>query len=804
MKKLTFLFVISAFMSNLSLLANSAESVIIEDSCPAESMMIEKPSKSFRGSQSYTRFDFDVKEAGDYYVSFWTLPSPNRDGSFREYEVVVNGNELPCKIVPSKNDWHSVTLDDLGAISFPKGINSIVIVGEVPDVPMVEHVKLSKTKLDPQVESRNYISYKEEIEDSQLQQMSSLSSIGGNVDIGDSPIQIPYYNLYNYGSMINATVRYTFHNSKKFNEGDSIVVETNGNNGFRNVLNLFHEEYPETYSWCSNSSGGKASIKVVAPKDGYYQILVHSYKNDEIGSCSVTINGETLNRMSVAGTRIIYTQGKDKEYNSFAIGQSGDPILWVQELTRGKVMAFNDDYTGSSDFYWGYNPRVKKTFSKSAKSVLVALHTSYNPVGTCDIYVGCSQGQTDGGDFSRLKADDSMMAAERTSSSDCPVHYNCFAWAGGLTVSWDPSMDSNDDTEDTEKLTLDAFDRFYGTERYPGSPIYTRDGATEDNSVVDLWGTLRDSGSIAIDWYTHASVRKGGDANPHGYDWESKLGGAQRIFHPRYALTGSTYGKVVHHYRLQNTSADYNTLEESIADGLAVMASIDFTDEEKTVVNEEIANYSPLVLSEFENLYGAWQEVWDNSVYSLSVQIADCDEYRNLLRFCQEKQMLYPALAVFMDGSHSAMKLIYDLTSNSQREIYKAIRQENEKNRYNEDGAMIIRSTPTEFTAYVKRLISSDFGRDVNTDDYAESYSNSDDITVATSNHDIKTDVNLDSPSMVSAEILDKEGNVVSSLLKSITLDCGRHTLSSTMLKPGIYFVKVIVNGRWNVKKVIL
>lgn len=719
------------------------------------------------------------------------------DGQIRSYRVKVNGIELD-KVSPLKSDWHSASLDCGSTVPLVKGNNTIAIVGTVPDVPMVEHVKLSKLSKDAVINDSFYSDFVKDCAWQDEYQLSSFGPIQDNIIKNDSIFEeLTYYNLFNYAYKINAPIKYTFHNSKVFKAGDSIRIETKGIDGFRNVLNLFNEENPETYTWCGNSVNGVAKINTVAPVDGYYQILVHSYRDGEAGLCDVTINGVTLHNMVVAGTHIIAPQNSGIKYSSFVVGNSIDPVLWLEELAHGKVVAFNDDYTSESDYSWGYNPRITAEFSKSVRSAVVAARTSYNPVGTCDIYVGCKQGQVDSYSFPRLKAYDSMMAAGRTSDPDCPCKYNCFAWAGGLTVNWEPTFDD-------EKIDIGLFDNFFGSERYPGSPIYTRDGATENNSIIDLWGGLTTSGSTTINSYTHASVRKGGDANPHGYDWESKLGGGQRIFHPRYALTGPDYGKVVRHYRLVDDGSQTNTLEEAVADGRAVIASLSFDEDEMDYINDKVKNINVATLSNFVSLYDAWKTVWSNSVHSLSVIIADCDEYRALLAFCKSNQLLYPVIKCFSEGDLCAMKLIYDLTYSSRGDVYKRVLADNAASRYNSDGAMIIRSTETQFIAYLKQLIGYESNAIQNSENLIETYSNSDNVSVGVNERKITTSVSLDCDACVSIEILDKNGNTVSIPLTQAELGSGLHTYTSMLSQPGLYLVKVLVDGRWNVKKVIL
>lgn len=123
--------------------------------------------------------------------------------------------------------------------------------------------------------------------------------------------------------------------------------------------------------------------------------------------------------------------------------------------------------------------------------------------------------------------------------------YNCISWAGGITSHWVWPADSLSSYSAPDSLS--AFDIFFA------SRGFTRTGATEDNSVIDLWS--RYDSVLFKSEYTHASIRKRADSNAHGYDWESKAGALIRAFHPRYALASKYYAEVVGHY-IKTTTKD--------------------------------------------------------------------------------------------------------------------------------------------------------------------------------------------------------------------------------------------------------
>ena len=147
---------------------------------------------------------------------------------------------------------------------------------------------------------------------------------------------------------------------------------------------------------------------------------------------------------------------------------------------------------------------------------------------------------------------------------------------------------------------LTAFDNFFGNRDRYGNPLcrgeetatgilnqamnFTRSGASASNGCVALW---QYGGA-----FTHGSVTKPGNDQPHGYDWESKPGGLMRSFHPRNALSGSSYGSISHYYRWDGTWT-YGTPPMKIVASLADVYSpkvitAQFTESEKAKLRELI------------------------------------------------------------------------------------------------------------------------------------------------------------------------------------------------------------------------
>jgi len=123
-------------------------------------VVIKKRTEEAKENITTTSFEVEVSHAGDYYISFWLLPTKLSDGTFATFEVSVNGNPQLAQIKPTKGDWQAIALSNGSTIPLNKGPNTISVIGEAPDVPNVEHIKLSVESKKAQISSIAYDTYK--------------------------------------------------------------------------------------------------------------------------------------------------------------------------------------------------------------------------------------------------------------------------------------------------------------------------------------------------------------------------------------------------------------------------------------------------------------------------------------------------------------------------------------------------------------------------------------------------------------------------------------------------------------------
>jgi hypothetical protein len=304
--------------------------------------------------------------------------------------------------------------------------------------------------------------------------------------------------------------------------------------------------------------------------------------------------------------------------------------------------------------------------------------------------------------FPSLKADDAIRSAPQSSA------YNCISWAGGRTdlgrYFWPPET-GNPWRGSTD---LESFDNFFGNMkdglsliRYNGAMNYTRSGANAGNAVVALWA----AGS-----YTHASVKRPGNAYPHGYDWESKPGGLMRTFHPRDALEGDSYGQIVAYYRWDGTyahgSAPMGAEETGESDRMAEIDRAEVVESDREKLYELLSLIPEEVTQEFEQTYQAWKATWDDpklQIHSNPRMFAQSEKYERFRSYCQEKgKTVWPLVfSKYEEGEELVTNLIEDLTLDEYAHLMDEILDENL-----ERAKDVIPSQKANWTRYVIHVTS--------------------------------------------------------------------------------------------------
>lgn len=768
--------------------------------------VITKCEKKADGEKAVTSFEVEVRRSGMYYISFWLCPARLGNGGFVNYEVAVNGSILGEKLTPTSGGWQCVSLPDRIMAELNEGKNTIAVIGKIPDIPNVEHVRVALTKEKSLIDSSEYDKFKANIvkeshanadKNAVISMTADSDTISGNTSLLTRSTSVNYDDpLYNYTYRIGIDFQYTFYTWLVLIKDEQVNLQTTGIDNFRHVLELFRSFSPEDCSWSAVSDiSCTASLNVTIPHSGLYYVRVRSYSNARSGLCNLNVNGVNhYDSIPLYSSGVRCLQDTMMVYNTFTCHSTSDPRLWIEEGADipGTIAALNDDYGTHGDFFWDKNARIKKQYSRPVHAALLSAYGSYHPAGKCDLYIKCPDSNAMSG-FTNLQSDDAIQ------SSPSSGIYNCISWSGGITSYWEwpPSYASSFYSPDE----LTAFDNFYA------SRGLTRVGATEDNSVVDLWAYVDDYGNRN---YSHGSVRKGADGNAHGYDWESKPGGQMRTFHPRYALGGDTgYGEVVEHY-IRTTTDNTATLEEEIANGTARIEYVDFDEQEREIISQEIGKIDKWTISQFNKLYSRWKAVTHVTIFSNPKKIADCQEYKDVLEFCKSKpEVIYVLYHRLANGDGiSATELIGDLTFDEHLSLMEKVRNGNMQ-KVGQDGIKTIRPMLSNYVAYVKELLSMkhpELLRNSRSYDEASgiSYSNFAEYDMAWSADGLTVRFTLDKSAEVSLNLVDLKGNFVCSAVNKKILGKGTHSYCLTLEKNRQYLVQLVIDGRVNVKKIMV
>lgn len=428
-------------------------------------------------------------------------------------------------------------------------------------------------------------------------------------------VVVTYEPIYEYKYKEDAPIQYTYRTSLNLTAGQTITLSTGKAtlyNDVDTVIHLFKSSNPtESTSWGNDDYGSTrySQLSVEIPTTGTYTLLVRCYSN-QTGYCNVYKDGVMLKENALlGGYKLLCLSNVTGTQNFFTANSSGvDTILYVMDNMH-RVVAYNDDYNYQNesevgDFNWGNHSRVHMNMTNAPAYVFVCGFSS-SAMGTTDIYSNCRDGFAISGSFPNLKAIDSIIAA---SNSDL---YNCIAWSGGIAHTWinpDLSHPSEILSPWYNSNNITAFNNFYGNnpQRYAGATTYVNT-ANANESIIDVYSK---NGT-----WTHAAVRTPGNDQPHGYDWESKCGRLQRIFHSRYSLQGTSYGNVSRYYKISNAVSlseldglNAVTFESSVASGRTVIQKIKLSDFERETIRNNIECLNDSVTMEFSRLYNKWKE----------------------------------------------------------------------------------------------------------------------------------------------------------------------------------------------------
>ena len=747
-------------------------------------------------------------------LSFLMMPGEYEDGSFTSVSLKVNGVTLPNPITFNTYGWQPANTTG-NAVTLNEGDNTVQFISGRDDVPMIKSIKIGQNRNDASLLSSNLLS------------TSTISSTLAPVNSSRAIYQNDMY----YGYSISQPYAYTSAIQLSYPEADvlNIYAPTSGDPLFGPYestiefnLYLFNSDF--SYSETISSNNKYVSWQTQLPA-GNYTILIEAKYPGQTGGVTLRLN-TTLYRYNFASNTSFdhakhgmagssdYSDLDSCKYNIFTANlkasneyEAPDPVLWLKKFdattNKYQVVDKADNYAeqaGISGFDWGNNARFNRTFDNASYSVLLASNNPYYfSNDTCDIYYSrlYTANLRDISNFPLLKPNDAIVSHHLNNTQ----YYNCISWSARTTEDWLWPHESVGDCD------IHWFDMLYQNmpvPNYDGSriqresylPRYTRDGATAENSAIDLWGIPNADGSITI---THASIRHHAKDNvPHGYDWESKLGPDPRIFHPRYALEGREYGYVVAHYRMVDEDANNNTrtMQQQVAEEDIVVETIALTETDLAIVNNVIANIPLTQETNFNTLYNNWKQYVEQNKYKANIlSHKKCSQYTALLNCMQSiENGEYLAYNKFAEGDFFAMLLIQDFaySSDDTKDVWNTAFD-------NSNLGNVRRSQKSKVNLFIQNMIEEQ----TNIFSYGagRSFSNTDDFNVTTSSNTIKINIEIEETSSYRIEVVDLSNNYVQTIVPEIRVQAGEyeHTIN---VPSGNYVVAYYLNGNINSKKI--
>lgn len=749
---------------------------------------------SYSEQESETYFKINVPAEGDYYLHFWAIIPKTKSGVYTKYKVQINGVLINETINATSNEWHYAPLSGSGKAHLKQGINSIKVIGTPTNFPNVELVYVSKIGAIPKVNGYNKLK-------TAISMQNPLTPYPGNAQISTpekSTTNEPALNEYEY---FNGTGIYTFTTQVYIQKGQTISVKSKSLGEKPHVLEVFGRNYKD-YSWAVKSNGSEQlTFNQIAPRSGVVRIRVRTLNQGDLSFGKLTINDSIMfEKVPMSNSSVICSALVDKECLTFTTKSSGDPILYFEETSNnpGKIIAHCDDYaqTTGNTFNWKTESRIESKPTSKAKTIHISSAFSHDPYTTYELYVGCTN-------YALSNRYHNMGPHDGIQSSGMSKMYNCIAWTAGITSheEWPLAKASPYRAESD----LESFDNFYN------SMGYTREGATVENSMIDLYVGRNNN----KEYFTHASIKNGTDQNPHGYDWESKLGSWERIFHPRYGLTGGPYlgidslgyGQVKYHY-IRKSDSPMKSLAEKMADGSAYIEYPEFTTEEESFIQDKLNTINSDVLQKFDELYDEWSRIYSSSYHSNPDIIADCDCYHRLLGLTYNYPELKYALFNRLNRNDWAcIKPFEDIVVPHHKNLLFEIKSAYNK-RKEASSVELYRTTLSNVIDLAKALLAletGEIGKEVLANKTTDiKYSNFQDFEINNDNPTgFAVHFYLEEDADILIQVKDLAGNSLYASVKSI-YPKGEHTEFIPIYSKGTILVNLIVNGKVNIKKYIL
>ncbi len=810
----------------------------------------------YKNGKTYAAFVLKTEaKSKEYYIAAFMNGDPD-DEFINEYPAFLNSDTTVIGILKAgKKGWQAGKLklnksDEFKKVKLKGENDTITFIAKAPFTPEIYYIKLVEKKDDEGFDMKGFEDNMKKLKEKDIKQMEEMMEKGESklksFDIDPYPEN--YYDLEE-----NVSISYTFYKRIYISRYHPITIETDGGDAAYHdpVLHVFLDGYNYVVGNSftdDNSAGGydaKLTINLTSSNyAGFYIVLVRNKPNRPAGYLDVIIGGTTYSNQRYCSGFVQASGDYYSNYtilNHFTANTITDSYIFVHsgDANTGKIIASNDDYSHySSEFEWGRASRVRQSYySSSYGNAIVTTHLP-SEYGTADVYMNCRQGDTAG--FRNLKPIDAIRSGNNSYSKDNDNWgYNCAGYGGGFPnpdrirhplffYNWWywPPLDDDKPWHDSTSA-LNSFNNYFGNnwdeeddddcdicegKRYIDAMTFgNRKTTMGSNSCVALWYNSSIEGG-----YTHVSVKKPANNQPHGYDWESKPGKNNRIFHPRDALvsySGQNYGSIKYFYDYipeQKSQSIYQTIQS----GKTIFVCDVLKTSEKNDLQAAINELPVELINEFELLYTYWKETWSRpevSIHSNPRMYAMSDEYDRLIEFCNEKGEKTWLLLIdkLEKGDYFVRNAIEDLTYKEYRYIMDDIREQNIKNMCADNGDLVIPTAPSGWITYSKELLKYYNGDEfVSPDEAGVTAVNIEGIEEFSVypnplSGSGKLTVNIQVGSSVSINIYNITGKEVATLATNENMEPGKHAfdINGSSLSAGTYICILKLNDMQYMRK---
>ena len=637
-------------------------------------------------------------------LSFLMMPGEYEDGSFTSVTLKVNGITLPNPITFSNYGWQFANTTG-NAVTLNKGENIVQFISGSDDIPMIREVKIWKGEsVFPIQNIFTSLSYDTKNKSRERNQRYTDEEGYNYLD--------PQQPLYRPGVKIGKKYAYTtcidIYYEQRYSDNAPLPIiahfyaPTSSDPVFGKYESdidyncyLFYKANPYVYSKRFSTTDHYVSWQDTLPVAGEYCLMLEPKKHNEKGYASIRINNSNLYRgcylfynipervnpdtsMVISIRDNIFNMFTTLNINSDTISHSPDPVLWLKQKiinesdTSDIIVAYSDTNTENSRFNWGKQGRIRTKLDYTKHyylSVISAIPYIQDTIEICDLY----HSYWNNIDTTMYLTEDSLRYFSNTfpglvyedaiESGRANNVYNCFAWSAGIMYN----HVSGNSIENLDLLyaNKDFYNDYGKTRRPPNAPIYTREGATFENAVVDIWGGVTPNNDTIL---YHATIRNPYSGIPNGYDWESKDVFLHRYFHPRIVDMG--YGEIIAHYTLapgqEEVKYSYEGIAySSVADGEMIIEDVQLTEDEKSLLSQNISLVSTYGVNRFEQYYNQWKEY-----AKAKFHFSDFECYKDTIAYPQLVNYIlsnpgeeYKAYEKFDEGDYFAAVLIKDISS---------------------------------------------------------------------------------------------------------------------------------------------